>query len=226
MHVQTFQKLGLNLLGIPYVLGAEDDLGPELPAALDCSELVQRLISAAGAPQIGDLAAAQWDKTTPVATTAALPMVGGVVAVKNNRARANRIGHIGLTIGRAKTYRYVLEARGREFGTVLTRLQDFHNPRLRYGTGPMGIYKPLKLTGDPLRLVVWRGIRPTPGVGAAQRQLRELGFKGSKGTLRVDDDFGAQTQQAVRAFERSRGMLPSGAITTDVRDAIRLALTH
>lgn len=222
MHVQTLQKMGLALLGVPYVLGAEAHPGDtSVPAALDCSELVQLLV-----PSIGDLAAAQWEKCRPVKTTAELPMVGGVVVLKNNPARANHVGHIGLTIGKATTYRYVLEARGHDFGTVLTRLNDFRNPRLRYGTGPMGVYPGLQLTGTPLRLIVWRGIRPAKTTLWVQRSLRALDFKGSKGTLAVDGDFGAQTQQAVKAFERAHGMYPSGAVTTDVRDAIRAALTN
>lgn len=222
MHVQTFQKSALNLLGVPYVLGAEVDPSAfGVPAALDCSELVQLLV-----PSIGDLAASQWEKIRPVKTTADLPMVGGVVVLKNNKSRANHVGHIGLTIGRAKTYRYVLEARGRAYGTVLTRLQDFRNPKLRYGAGPMGVYPELHLEGEPLRLVVWRGVRPSPTTRTVQSALRRLGYHGTKGKLAVDGDFGAQTQQAVRAFEYAHRMQLSGAVTTDVYQAIRTALTN
>jgi len=226
VNVATFQKLGLALLGVPYVLGAEVnpttlDLPADLPRRLDCSELVQLLASKAGVPQIGDLAAAQWDKCSPVSSAAKLPMVGGIVVLRNNPARANRVGHIGLTIGRAKTYRYVLEARGHAYGTVLTRLKDITNPRLRAGAGPMGIYRPLQLqlTGEPVRLHTWRGIAPCAGVELVQTILRDLGYyRGS-----VDRKFGAATQAGVRAFEQAHGMLPTGAVTADVLAVLKAA---
>ena len=109
------------LVGVPYVLGAEwgqDCTAPCVPPAVDCSELVEGLFREAGCP-IGDLAAAQYDKTVDVGDV----RTGDLVFLRNNRARWNGIGHVAVvTAPLADGDWEVIEARGSRWGTVRTTL--------------------------------------------------------------------------------------------------------
>lgn len=118
-----FRSRALAMVGLPYVLGAEwpaSIVAPARPRALDCSELVEGLYRENSTP-IGDLAAAQYDKTVPVARGS--ERVGDLVFLRNNPARWNGIGHVAVITAKLSTGDHeIVEARGRAAGTVRTTL--------------------------------------------------------------------------------------------------------
>ena len=55
-----------------------------------------------------------------------------------------------------------------------------------------------------------------------QKQLKQLGFKGQNNKeLTVDGDFGASTEFAVIAFQRSKGLIDDGKVGQKTLDALR-----
>lgn len=117
-----FQTRARSLVGLPYVLGAEwspSITAPAKPAAVDCSELVEGLYRENRTP-IPDLAANQYDATTPVTGT---PRVGDLVFLRNNSDMWNGIGHVAMiTAAKANGDYEIIEAKGRAYGVVLTTL--------------------------------------------------------------------------------------------------------
>lgn len=114
-----FRAEALAQVGKPYILGAEAALTNDNPRAFDCSELVEWLFGRNRTP-IGDLAAAQYDKTVAVSGS---PRVGDLVFLRNNPARWNRIGHVAvITAPLANGDWEIVEARGRAAGVVKTTL--------------------------------------------------------------------------------------------------------
>jgi hypothetical protein len=137
-----FELLARAQAGKPYLLGAEAKLTDDNPPRFDCSELIEWLCGRNGTP-IGDLAAAQYDKTTP-ATGATL--VGDLVFLANNPARWNRIGHVAIVVGGSQGVKWlgdgryqvlgepvIIEARGRAYGVVKTTLTYWRSRK--YYTG-------------------------------------------------------------------------------------------
>jgi peptidoglycan hydrolase-like protein with peptidoglycan-binding domain len=57
-----------------------------------------------------------------------------------------------------------------------------------------------------------------PHVSVLQQRLNDLGYP-----VAVDSDFGGQTEQAVRDFQRSRGLAVDGVVGTDTACALGLA---
>ena len=114
-----FAKLADAQVGKPYVLGAEASLNDNNPPKFDCSELVEWLFGRNNTP-IGDLAAWQFDKTKAVTGS---PKVGDLVFLRNNPARANRIGHVAVLTSKLSNGDWrIIEARGRASGVVRTTL--------------------------------------------------------------------------------------------------------
>jgi hypothetical protein len=126
-----FEILARAQVGKPYVLGAEAAISNDDPPKFDCSELVEWLFGRNGTP-IGDLAAAQYDKTK--AATGDV-LVGDLVFLRNNPARWNGIGHVAVIVGGSQGVKWlgdgryqvlgepvIIEARGRAYGVVKTTL--------------------------------------------------------------------------------------------------------
>ena len=128
-----FRARAVGLVGLPYVLGAEWPASitpPKRPKALDCSELVEGLFRENNTP-IGDLAAAQYDKTVKATGS---PRVGDLVFLRNNPARHNGIGHVAVLTSKLSNGDWeIVEARGRAAGVVRTTLSYWKTRR--YYTG-------------------------------------------------------------------------------------------
>lgn len=115
-----FAKLAEAQVGKKYILGAEAALTNSSPKAFDCSELVQWLFGRSGNP-ITDLAASQYNVTSPVSTSS--PKPGDLVFLRNNPARSNGIGHVAVVTKKLSSGDWeIIEARGRAYGVVKTTL--------------------------------------------------------------------------------------------------------
>jgi len=112
-------------------LGETYRLGAEVPPSSwplkdpsdvwDCSELVQVSYGKAGVT-ITDGAWLQYDATRAVSS----PRVGDLVFKRNNPDRPNGIGHVGIiTRVPSKGSPYIVEAKGKDFGVVMSRLSDW-----------------------------------------------------------------------------------------------------
>lgn len=102
----AFVAKALEMVGKPYVFGAEADLKDKSPEAFDCSELVQWAAHQVGVniPD-GSHAQARWctDKLTRLSPGQAMLVRGGLLF---------RPGHVAISLGDGRT----IEARGKAYG--------------------------------------------------------------------------------------------------------------
>lgn len=141
MTAEQFRSELIGQVGKPYVLGAEASPNDPNPPKFDCSELVQWAFERNGCP-IGDLAAAQYDKTRALKYGES-PRVGDLVFLRNNPARWNRIGHVAVITAKLNNGDWeIVEARGRKYGVVRSSLSYWKTRK--YFTG-VRRYEPFKL---------------------------------------------------------------------------------
>ena len=121
MTAEQFRTMLIAQVGKPYFLGAEASPNDPNPPRFDCSEIIEWAFARNGTP-IGDLAAAQYDKTRALKPGES-PRVGDLVFLKNNPARWNRIGHAAVITAKLSSGDYeIVEARGRRYGVVRSSL--------------------------------------------------------------------------------------------------------
>ena len=114
MTPEQYAALVRAQVGDRYVLGAEVSPTNPDPSVFDCSELVEWSYARAGVT-IRDLASNQYADTVPIADS---PRIGDLLFLKNNPARPNGIGHVGIVTGPDE----VVEAKGRAYGVVQTTI--------------------------------------------------------------------------------------------------------
>lgn len=116
--------------------------------------------------------------------------------------------HVGVYDGSGGVY----EARGHAYGVVYTKLKD--RPWDTWGTLSWLTYGKAKtdVSGYPTLHKGSTGVY----VKKAQTILRKKGYKGKTGTerirLKVDGDFGANTDYAVRNFQRDKNIEVDGIV--------------
>lgn len=157
----TFRQRALSFVGLPYILGAEFDSSfpsADKPRALDCSELTETLCRENGTP-LGDLAAAQYDKT--IAVTGEI-RVGDLVFLRNNKARWNGIGHVAvITHDLGNGDWEIVEARGSKSGVVVTTLSYWRTRPAYTGVRRFPAFSLLPELAAPLSVVISTP-EPTP----------------------------------------------------------------
>lgn len=210
---QQFRQRANQMVGVPYVLGAEwskSCVAPCVPRALDCSELVEGLFRENGTP-IGDLAASQYDKT--VAVGSGRERVGDLVFLRNNRYRWNGIGHVAVLTAKLSNGDWeIVESKGSRYGTVRTTLSYWKTRG--YYTGvrrfPGFALKPL---AQPLSVIT-----PLPSPDTQKRAPRKCTdedptfLKIVQRTLgvRADGIRGPITDRAIRRRQQSLGVAIDG----------------
>lgn len=116
--------------------------------------------------------------------------------------------HVGICDGAGGVY----EARGHAYGVVYTKFKD--RPWDKWGLLSWITYESAKtdVSGYP---VIRRG-NTGIYVTKAQTILRKKGYKGKTGTekirLKVDGDFGTNTDYAVRNFQRDKKITVDGIV--------------
>lgn len=219
MTAAAFRSRANEMVGLPYVLGAEwspSCTGTCRPRALDCSELIEGLYRENSTP-IGDLAAAQYDKTVAASGS---PKVGDLVFLRNNPARWNRIGHVAVITAKLANGDYeIIEARGRKYGVVRTTL-SYWKTRAGY-TGvrrfnrfallPSSPVPPLSITPGKLAVDGQYGPLTSAAVasqcatGAGTKALQSwLNGRGWRPVLKVDGERGPKTNAAIAWAKSSR----------------------
>lgn len=118
-----YRELVMAQLGDAYRLGAEALISDPDPEVFDCSELVEWSYGRAGV-HIRDGAWAQYEDTAPV--TGAV-QIGDLVFLRNNPDRPHDIGHVGIivSVNAATGEAFIVEAKGREYGVVLSTLSGW-----------------------------------------------------------------------------------------------------
>jgi hypothetical protein len=133
---------------------------------------------------------------------ATLPEVEGVLVFMS--------GHVGVYIGNGE----VIEARGRKYGVVKTKLKE--RKWKWWGYCPYITYaeKPKEVTKVNVELTLLRKGAEGAEVKTLQRLLIALGYKMKNGnkTYGVDGSFGQATLNAVKQFQKASGLDDDGEV--------------
>lgn len=205
-------------LGDEYKLGAEVKLTDEDPEVWDCSEFIQWLFYQAEAP-IRDLAANQYADTVSIS---GLPRTGDLVFLRNNPARSNGIGHVGLITASLPDGDWeTVEARGRMWGVIRSRLSLWK--KRSHFVGPRR-YNKLKFLSETLELdpfiipVIGRESRGEPVRRLQQGLLDRFPLYANPiaKTGGADGIFGAGTERVVKEFQSRSGLRQTGRVNATV----------
>lgn len=230
MDTRQFVTLVEAQVGDKYRLGAEvppsafDDKDPS--DVYDCSELVQVAYGAAGVT-ITDGAWLQYDATRAVPRGA--ERIGDLVFLRNNPARPNGIGHVGIItrvyVRDGKVYdARIVEAAGTSVGVIFSTLSKWRARSTFAGVRSFKAFhekvKDPAPTTHPFPLPRGHYFGPDPG-----RNDREIhnGTEGPKTRDHVkriqrrvgaadDGTFGPRTLEAVKAWERRHGVKVNGLV--------------
>lgn len=113
-------------------------------------------------------------------------------------------GHVGIYIGNGE----VIEARGRKYGVVKTKLKE--RKWKWWGYCPYMTYEKEQPKEEPIKMitvelpVLKKGMK-LPEVKTLQRLLNSFGA-----TLEIDGSFGGKTDAALRIFQGERGLEVDG----------------
>jgi hypothetical protein len=193
-------ELARRQLGKPYIYGIEVRLDDPDPRAFDCSELIQWLYAQVGC-SITDGAWLQYAATVPIRPDDARP--GDLVFLRNNPARPDDIGHVGMVAGYG-AHAAIVEARGRLWGVTDKRTLATWRDRSDFA-GVRRYYPRLSL--------LWE-TQPAPS-----RPVLRLGSRGesvktlqSRLGVRPTGWFGPVTRRKVRAYQRAHGLVADGVV--------------
>jgi hypothetical protein len=143
----------------------------------------------------------------------------GIVGAAVLRApSADLGGHIVFSDGKGGT----IEAKGKKWGVIQDTLA---NRRWDFGILVPGITytQPGEVVVKPPKKTIYRYTNPmmvAAKVGEIQQALTKLGFS----TKGIDDIFGADTRNAVMAFQRSKGLTIDGEVGPDTAAALKVSL--
>ena len=195
MKVSEAVALLKSKIGCPYVWGAN---GPD---KFDCSGLRYWWSNATGNKRSDTTAAGFYDSSNPV--PAGQYKVGDMAFLYSS----GYVSHMSILID-ADT---VIEARGRAYGVVQTKLKDFLS---RPGYKSRGVRRDphFVLEDDPITPVVSHPSTVKYGsVGSTVRTLQSLlNQEGSR--LIVDGVFGPLTRTAVRKFQEDKHLEVDGVV--------------
>lgn len=150
-----------------------------------------------------------YQKATVKGKISTIPEVRGLIVWKP--------GHVGVYLGNGR----VAEARGFDYGTVITKLSDrpwtnwFQEVGIRYDQEPQPEPTPGK---DKLmiELEVLRKTTPTmkgPNVLVFQSMMNTLGIRDDEGKELVEDSsFGKRCEQAAIRYQKKVGLTPDGVV--------------
>lgn len=123
-------------------------------------------------------------------------------------------GHIGYYIGNGE----VVEWRGFSYGCQVTKLKSrkwthwYQLPFINYGDADISVNPPTDSTHESAdqqlgNRLLKKGISGSD-VKALQELLMQLGYKLQK--YGADGEYGSETENAVKAFQKSKGLTPDG----------------
>ena len=211
MTADAFVAILAAQLGKPYSLGAEVKMDDPNPPRFDCSELVQWSFYRAGC-KITDGAWLQYNATAAVSL--ADVRTGDLVFLRNNPARSNGIGHVGIVADKTSDGGWrIIEARGRAWGVTNARsLSEWRKLSTFAGVRrfpALVLEWPQQVTYPP---TIRKGSKGAV-VRKLQTALRGLGYRGdllNRVPLTVDGDFGGQTDRALRRYQKAHGLEVDG----------------
>lgn len=110
--------------------------------------------------------------------------------------------HVGVYIGNGE----VVEARGRKYGVVKTRLAD--RPWEKWGVCPYIDYEMIEALATVELPVLKKGAK---GQTVKAMQILLMGYGCDMGSYGADGSFGGKTDKAVRAFQSANGLAVDGS---------------
>lgn len=144
-------------------------------------------------------------------------------------------GHVGIYIGKQNKNMYCVEAKGINYGTILSRVEDtdwkagltFPDIRYEYDRRISGTWKgenpymePIFPVMHPKEALKCRGRKTVAcgeGVRWLQWELTEAGY-----AIKIDGIFGEETLDAVIAFQTSCELMPNGIVDQVVRKSLTI----
>lgn len=147
-----------------------------------------------------------------------------------------KLGHVGIYVGKQKENMYCVEAKGINYGTILSKVEEndwkagltFPDIQYEYERKISGTWKgenpymePVFPVMHPKEALKCRGrkvITYGEGVRWLQWELTEAGY-----SLKIDGIFGEETLAAVAAFQTSCEFTLDGVADKTVRDGLTIA---
>ncbi len=169
---------------------------PAMIGMFDCSGLIGACLNANGNPGFDDTAEGYRNRCVQIGKSELQP---GDLVFEWNGSKSN---HVGIYIGGGK----VAEARGRDYGVVITDLnardwKKYGRPDFMYLDGAVPQPTPQPTPGIPeLPYNLKKGMNDDPYVRMAQEQLTF--HKAQPG--KIDGDFGTNTRNATIRFQKAR----------------------
>lgn len=179
--------------------------------AYDCAQLSRRAMEAVGIPMVSG-ANSQWERTqwAESGTINNLPADRACLVFRWD-AEKNGMGHVGVYQGDGT----VIHARGHDWGVVRQNIGDV---KFTHYAIPAGLYEEGEIT--VLHPILRRG-----DSGESVAYLQTL-LSDAVVLLKPDGLFGANTEAAVRAFQRAQGIRVDGVVGPVTWAALEKATGH
>ena len=183
----------------------------------DCVGLIKGYVMGSGDPDIATPYNSKYDVSanglfnlcSATGSINTLPEIPGLIVWKSN--------HVGVYIGGG----YVIEARGHAYGVVKTKVED--RPWTHWGKLPSSwiTYDNKEETCVANLIVLKRGIKGIDSIGSWQMLLRGYNYNGLDNELiRVDEDFGANTEYATKQVQRVHRLTQTGIVDGPTWEAL------
>lgn len=193
--------------------------------AFDCAQLTKKAASAAGIA-LPSGATSQWNADVWAEKGGIDRLPPTRMAFLFRQSADGKMQHVGIYLGN----RMFVDARGHAYGVLHSPLSSYrftHYAVLKDQEGeytpsypPQVLHpKPAPLVpGGDLSVVKGRPLIRRQDVKLLQQQLIALGY--SVGIKGADGVYGYDTAEAVRRFQRDRGLLADGVVSAPLRDII------
>jgi hypothetical protein len=209
IKVRHLMRLALAQVDDKYVFGAEVSRTDPNPEAFDCSEIIEWCFERLGVADFPDGSPNQRAHAHQISITEAIKTRGALLGRAPGALGAGTPGHVAISLGNGRT----VEARGSAFGVGVFPA----DPRSRLWTDG-GLFPEIDYRGARNRKPLLVKNDVGPWVERLQSLLKKHGL--DLGSSDVDGEFGADTEKAVREFQKEKGLKVDGEVGRDTWKAL------
>jgi Putative peptidoglycan binding domain/NlpC/P60 family len=199
IKLKDLMRLALAQVDDKYVFAVEVSRNDPDPESFDCSEIIEWCFERLGVSDFPDGSPNQRAHAQKIPISQAIKTRGAMLGRAPGVLGPGTPGHIAISLGNGKT----IEARGSAFGVGIFTA----DPASRLWTDG-GLFPEIDYTGARNRKPLLENGDVGPWVERLQSRLAKHG--GDIGSAGVDGEFGDDTEKALRAFQKEKGLKISG----------------